>query len=196
MFDKRRDFGQWLQERRLAAGFTQEGLAKRLGMAKPSVVTWENGGSGVPLRRLFDLARELKIPMEEMLEKLAACEPKKAREFADLETGFLRYFQERFLAAAHTPESLHMSDYQTQSNYGASRPAQASTRTRARFCQEFPSVINGLEGLPLFKKLTKIYVIRHWAEGSKIPADDYPAPHLRLLPPPAEQRSCRFETLD
>lgn len=174
MLDKRREFGKWLQRRRLAAGFTQEALAKRLGMTKPSVVTWENGGSGVPLRRIFDLAHVLKVPMDAMLEKLAECEPRKAAEFAALETRFLLYFQARWSSLGRKPQSLHKSNYQTQSNYRANGGAKASGGSGGRFYKGFPNVINGIEGLFDFRNSTK-YILSDIGAPSKLNADDYPS---------------------
>ena len=53
--DKPDDFGPWIAARRKAAGFSQEALAARIGVSKPTIIQIEHGRGNVrSLLRVFD----------------------------------------------------------------------------------------------------------------------------------------------
>lgn len=57
-----------LAELRRAAGKTQEKLAENIGVSVTTVWRWENGKDRPRARRLHDLARELKISRESLVQ--------------------------------------------------------------------------------------------------------------------------------
>lgn len=74
--EKRKEFGKWLQEQRQRAKLSQVEAAKQLGLdSKGLVVSYENGMAPIAIKRLFDVARVYRIPMNVLLTKLTECEP-------------------------------------------------------------------------------------------------------------------------
>lgn len=61
-----------VQEARLAAGYTQEALARELGISWVTVSRWERGENEPPLSMLRRLASALGVQPSELLEERAA----------------------------------------------------------------------------------------------------------------------------
>lgn len=61
-------FGEYIRERRIEKGYTQEELAGRLNVSNMSISKWENGRRYPDLEMLDDLARELEVSVEDIYE--------------------------------------------------------------------------------------------------------------------------------
>jgi transcriptional regulator with XRE-family HTH domain len=71
MLLNRRKFGQYLAAARVRVNLSQNELASRLGYSSPQFISnWERGESCPPLNKLRPLARELKIPIDEMVGRI------------------------------------------------------------------------------------------------------------------------------
>lgn len=124
--ENRRKFGKWLQEQRLAVGYSQAQTAKILDFnTRANVVGYENGNAPVPLERIFDFAEAYGIDIEDILDKLAEYEPQLYRRFCDLEDRFFGHFLSKFKGTSRhgyrIPKSshpgLHNQNYQDTGGY-------------------------------------------------------------------------------
>ncbi len=64
---KRREIAERVREKRLAAGLTQEGVAKQLGLQRIQMINIEAGRQSIPAERLLDFARVLATTPVELL---------------------------------------------------------------------------------------------------------------------------------
>lgn len=67
-----RQFGAFLQERRKAAGLTQEKAAEAIGTSQPSISLWESGKVAPTASSLYRISVVYRIPAEELLGRAAA----------------------------------------------------------------------------------------------------------------------------
>lgn len=65
-------FPRRMQQARAAAGFTQEALARELGVSWVTVSRWERGEHEPPLAMLRLIAKALDVQPSELLEEAAA----------------------------------------------------------------------------------------------------------------------------
>ena len=59
--------GRFLRERRIEFNFTQEELARKLGISKTAVSNWEHGTSVVDIKHLIPLSNILSVQVDEIL---------------------------------------------------------------------------------------------------------------------------------
>lgn len=64
------NIGRYIKKKRMAAGYTQADLAKKLGYTAQFVTNWERGVSSPPANTLRKIVTILEIPEEEILELL------------------------------------------------------------------------------------------------------------------------------
>ena len=55
--------GQRIRSRRLALGIRQEDIGRVCGVSRTQIVNLESGRTGVSVRRLLDIAKELRVPV-------------------------------------------------------------------------------------------------------------------------------------
>jgi transcriptional regulator with XRE-family HTH domain len=61
--------GGQMRKRRVALGWSQETLGKRLGVSFQQVQKYENGSNRVSAARLFEICEVLKLPLESMFKQ-------------------------------------------------------------------------------------------------------------------------------
>jgi transcriptional regulator with XRE-family HTH domain len=64
-----KEIGRRIRDERKALGFTQYGLAKKIGMPRTAIVQIEAGRQRLLLHTLYDIAHTLGIPVKELLPK-------------------------------------------------------------------------------------------------------------------------------
>ena len=80
------EFGQYLAERRIAAGLTQREVADTLGYTSPQFISnFERGIATPPLPKLKVLLRMYKMPLDKTLDLILHCE--RNRIVAELSSG-------------------------------------------------------------------------------------------------------------
>ncbi len=69
MLVERKQFGQFLRDRRVEAGLSQEVVAKKLGYSSAQFVSnWERGISSPPIDRLSNIAEIYQIPHNQLID--------------------------------------------------------------------------------------------------------------------------------
>lgn len=59
-----KEIGAWIKAKRLEKGFSQKGLAMRLGLSAPAVAHFESGLRRVPVEILLKIAKILDVTLE------------------------------------------------------------------------------------------------------------------------------------
>lgn len=74
--------GRALREARIAAGYSQHGLARALGCSQAAIASWEQEKRAITLDRLPDLAAVLRIPAWVLVARIREGLPGHVREAA------------------------------------------------------------------------------------------------------------------
>jgi len=86
---KRREFGEWIKDKRRERGLTLQELSESLGYnSRGTIGGVEAGQMPLPIEKVFKAAELLNIPMREFLGKLQECEPELYDKYEALEQGF------------------------------------------------------------------------------------------------------------
>ena len=65
-----KEIGDFLKQKRLENGLSQEALSDKIGISFQQIQKYENGQSGILLERFFELAKALNFPPSEALKKI------------------------------------------------------------------------------------------------------------------------------
>jgi transcriptional regulator with XRE-family HTH domain len=86
---KRREFGEWIKDKRKERGITLLDLAEKMGYnSRGTIGGVEAGQMPLPVEKIFRLAEILRIPLNDILEKIRECEPELYEKYITLEQGF------------------------------------------------------------------------------------------------------------
>lgn len=86
---KRREFGEWIKDKRRERGITLLELSEKLGYnSRGTIGGVEAGQMPLPIEKIFKTAEILHVPIKEMLEKMKECEPELYGKYEALEQGF------------------------------------------------------------------------------------------------------------
>ena len=113
------DFAAYIQQKRKAAGLTQEDLAKRLYVTKSTVSKWERGVSYPDISLVCDICRELSISEHEFFtacdDVAAKREKRDAQSYRSLLSGWSRFFAISYITAAAICLICNLAVYHTLS---------------------------------------------------------------------------------
>lgn len=94
--DRRKEFGSYIRSLREERGITKRQAAIKLGYrGLGTLAQVERGLTPLPIEKIHPLAKLYKVDVEEILDKLKACEPELYRKYMAIEKDLTDYIMEQ-----------------------------------------------------------------------------------------------------